>query len=123
MSFQRSLVIGALAGLLTVTGQGMAGAQGLTTGAISGRVTASSGEALGGAQVEIQNTATGFRVAVAAQDNGRYFVPGLAVGEYMRDQLPRSTLVVVDNVGHCPHLSAPSQSSAVMDEFLAKEGL
>jgi len=47
----------------------------------------------------------------------------LAVGEYMRDQLPRSTLVVVDNVGHCPHLSAPSQSSAVMDEFLAKEGL
>ncbi len=95
MSFQRSLVFGALVGLLTVAGQGRAEAQGLTTGAISGRVTTTSGEALGGAQVEIRNVATGFRAAVVAQDNGRYFVPGLAVGG--------PYTVTVRRIGHTPY--------------------
>jgi sigma-B regulation protein RsbQ len=43
----------------------------------------------------------------------------LAVGEYMHRVLPRSTLSVIDNVGHCPHLSSPSASSAAMESFLA----
>jgi sigma-B regulation protein RsbQ len=43
----------------------------------------------------------------------------LAVGEYMHRQLPDSTLRIIENVGHCPHLSAPSASVAAMDEFLA----
>ena len=42
-----------------------------------------------------------------------------AVGDYLHRELPNSMLRVVDNVGHCPHLSAPSQSSDAMDEFLA----
>lgn len=50
------------------------------------------------------------------------FIAPVAVGEYMHRQLPRSTLRVVENVGHCPHLSAPSASSAAMDEFLASIG-
>lgn len=41
------------------------------------------------------------------------------VGDYLHRELPNSMLRVVDNVGHCPHLSAPSQSSDAMDEFLA----
>jgi sigma-B regulation protein RsbQ len=46
----------------------------------------------------------------------------VAVGEYLEQQLPRSTLRVIDNVGHCPHLSSPSQCTGVTDEFLAAEG-
>ncbi len=43
----------------------------------------------------------------------------LSVGEYLHHVLPRSTLSVIDNVGHCPHLSAPCASSASMEEFLS----
>ncbi|WP_457427245.1 alpha/beta fold hydrolase [Roseateles sp. P5_E7] len=43
----------------------------------------------------------------------------VAVGEYMHRVLPKATLEVVDNVGHCPHLSAPSASAAAIDRFLA----
>jgi sigma-B regulation protein RsbQ len=43
-----------------------------------------------------------------------------AVGEYMRRVMPKAMLAVVDNVGHCPHLSAPSASAAAIDHFLAK---
>lgn len=47
----------------------------------------------------------------------------VAVGEYLHRTLPRSTLTIVENVGHCPHLSAPSASVAAMDAFLAAQGL
>lgn len=42
------------------------------------------------------------------------------VGAYMQRCMPNSILAVIDNVGHCPHLSAPSASSRVIDEFLAQ---
>jgi sigma-B regulation protein RsbQ len=41
------------------------------------------------------------------------------VGEYMRQRIPNCTLRVIDNVGHCPHLSAPSASAAAMEQFIA----
>jgi sigma-B regulation protein RsbQ len=41
-----------------------------------------------------------------------------SVGDYMHRVLPRSTLRVVDNVGHCPHLSEPSACADAMREFL-----
>jgi len=47
----------------------------------------------------------------------------LAVGEYMQRALPRGTLKVIRNVGHCPHLSEPGVSSGAIDEFLAEQGL
>lgn len=47
----------------------------------------------------------------------------VSVGEYMHRVLPRATLSIVQNVGHCPHLSAPSASTRAIDAFLAKEGL
>jgi sigma-B regulation protein RsbQ len=43
-----------------------------------------------------------------------------AVGDYLHRHLPRSTLHVIDNVGHCPHLSAPTESSRAIDAFLAQ---
>lgn len=42
----------------------------------------------------------------------------VSVGEYMHRTLPRSTLKVIENVGHCPHLSAPHASAVAMEEFL-----
>jgi sigma-B regulation protein RsbQ len=47
----------------------------------------------------------------------------LSVGDYLKRQLPRSTLRVIDNVGHCPHLSSPGQCVQAMDEFLLAESL
>jgi sigma-B regulation protein RsbQ len=40
------------------------------------------------------------------------------VGEYMHAQMPNSTLTLIDNVGHCPHMSAPGQSAAAIVAFL-----
>jgi sigma-B regulation protein RsbQ len=42
-----------------------------------------------------------------------------AVGEYMSRTIPHCTLKVIENVGHCPHLSAPSASVSAIEEFLA----
>ena len=47
----------------------------------------------------------------------------IAVGEYLHQTLPHSTWALIDNVGHCPHLSSPSLCSNAIDEFLAKESL
>lgn len=43
----------------------------------------------------------------------------LSVGEYMQRVLPRGTVRVVENIGHCPHLSAPSASTRAIEEFIA----
>ncbi|WP_144109420.1 alpha/beta fold hydrolase [Paraburkholderia sp. BCC1886] len=40
------------------------------------------------------------------------------VGEYLRRTIPGSTLQIIDNIGHCPHLSAPEASALAMNEFL-----
>ncbi|MEO6679911.1 MAG: alpha/beta hydrolase [Pseudomonas sp.] len=42
----------------------------------------------------------------------------VAVGEYLHAVLPNSTLSLVANVGHCPHMSAPSACSEAMVSFL-----
>jgi sigma-B regulation protein RsbQ len=41
-----------------------------------------------------------------------------AVGEYVHEQLPGSTFVLLDATGHCPNLSAPDEVVAAMDAFL-----
>lgn len=45
------------------------------------------------------------------------------VGEYLHRHLPRSTLAVIGNVGHCPHMSAPGASTDVINAFLSAQGL
>jgi sigma-B regulation protein RsbQ len=42
----------------------------------------------------------------------------MSVGRYMHAKLPVSTLAVIENVGHCPHLSSPSACTAAIDAFL-----
>ena len=42
------------------------------------------------------------------------------VGEWLHRHLAHSRLRVIDNVGHCPHLSAPTASSLAIDKFLAQ---
>jgi sigma-B regulation protein RsbQ len=41
-----------------------------------------------------------------------------AVGEYMLRMMPNATLKLIENTGHCPHLSAPSASRVAVEEFL-----
>ncbi|KQP49412.1 alpha/beta fold hydrolase [Pseudorhodoferax sp. Leaf274] len=41
-----------------------------------------------------------------------------AVGEYMRGAMPNATLQLIENTGHCPHLSAPGASRSAMEAFL-----
>ena len=43
----------------------------------------------------------------------------VSVGEYVRDTVPDATLVLLDATGHCPHLSAPEQTTAAIRAFLA----
>lgn len=43
-----------------------------------------------------------------------------AVGQYMHQALPNSKLEIIENIGHCPHLSAPEACKAALNEFLAE---
>lgn len=43
------------------------------------------------------------------------------VGEFIQHAIAGSKLVVIDNTGHCPHLSAPDASIAAMRAFLAEQ--
>lgn len=47
----------------------------------------------------------------------------VAVGKYLHAHLPHSTLSIIANVGHCPHLSSPGPSTEAIDAFLTAEGL
>jgi sigma-B regulation protein RsbQ len=42
----------------------------------------------------------------------------LPVGNYLRDALPGSTLRVMRATGHCPHMSHPDETIAVIREYL-----
>jgi len=40
------------------------------------------------------------------------------VGDYLKATLPNATLALIENVGHCPHLSNPTAIAAAMKTFL-----
>jgi sigma-B regulation protein RsbQ len=42
----------------------------------------------------------------------------MSAGEYVRDRLPDATFLVLDAVGHCPHLSAPAATTDAIATFL-----
>ncbi|MDQ3556162.1 MAG: TonB-dependent receptor [Gemmatimonadota bacterium] len=73
----RTLLCTVLLGLL---GAGAAGAQGVTTSAISGVVTDQQGQPVSGAQIVATNTSTGTEYRVATRGNGRYLLPGMQPG-------------------------------------------
>jgi sigma-B regulation protein RsbQ len=45
-----------------------------------------------------------------------------AVGEYVHRQTPGSTFRQMRATGHCPHMSAPEETIALMREFLGDQG-
>jgi sigma-B regulation protein RsbQ len=44
----------------------------------------------------------------------------LSVGDYLAGTLPNAELAIIENLGHCPHLSSPDAIVNAMREFLAK---
>jgi sigma-B regulation protein RsbQ len=40
------------------------------------------------------------------------------VGEYVQRHMPNAELVMLDATGHCPHMSAPEQTIAAIEDFL-----
>jgi sigma-B regulation protein RsbQ len=44
------------------------------------------------------------------------------VGDYLHRHLANSKLAVIDNIGHCPHISAPSASSDLINDYLLEIG-
>jgi len=42
----------------------------------------------------------------------------MTVGEYVRDHMPDASLVVLDAAGHCPNLSAPTETADAIDAFV-----
>ena len=47
----------------------------------------------------------------------------VSVGTYLHDHIPGSTLAVIENIGHYPHMSAPVESAAAMSAFLQRHAL
>jgi sigma-B regulation protein RsbQ len=43
----------------------------------------------------------------------------LEVGDYLHKNIPNSSLKVLEATGHCPHMSAPEETIAVIREYLA----
>jgi hypothetical protein len=72
-----ALLFAVLAGILAPAAMQ---AQGVTTSAISGRVTNAEGEPVSGAQIVAVNTATGTESRVVTRADGRYLLTGLQPG-------------------------------------------
>ncbi|WP_332878216.1 alpha/beta fold hydrolase [Massilia sp. S19_KUP03_FR1] len=47
----------------------------------------------------------------------------LGVGTYLHQHIANSTLAVIENIGHYPHMSAPLDSAAAMSAFLHQRAL
>ena len=46
-----------------------------------------------------------------------------SVGDFFEKTLPHGTVTIIDNIGHCPHLSVPGASARAMTDFLDASGL
>jgi sigma-B regulation protein RsbQ len=46
-------------------------------------------------------------------------IAGTAVGEYVHREVPGSELALLDATGHCPNLSAPEETIAAIEAYLA----
>ena len=83
MRFPRHLLASvALATFLAGSSSALAGAQGVTTGAIGGKITDESGAGIGGVNITAVNRANGFSSTVNSRADGRYLIPNLEVGTY-----------------------------------------
>lgn len=46
------------------------------------------------------------------------FIAPLGVGDYLQRVMPDCTLRIIDNIGHCPHMSAPDACIAAIEAFI-----
>src|SRR5438876_10605935 len=77
-----------------VLGSANLNAQGATA-AISGTVLDPTGAAIAGASIAVRNVGTAFSQTVVSNDQGRYLVPDLPIGEYeVQGSLPGFQTVV-----------------------------
>lgn len=51
------------------------------------------------------------------------FMAPLTVGTYLNEAIGHSTLKIIPNIGHCPHLSEPAATIDAVDAFLVQQGL
>jgi sigma-B regulation protein RsbQ len=71
---------------------------------------------LGDNRADVPKLATRSLVVQSSDD----LIAPRIVGEYMARTLPNATLRLVENIGHCPHLSAPGAIIETMREFLGQ---
>jgi len=48
------------------------------------------------------------------------FIAPCTVGQYMQKTLLHAELCIIENVGHCPHLSSPDASTSAIESYLKK---
>jgi outer membrane receptor for ferrienterochelin and colicin len=83
MRFPRHLLASvALAAFMAGSLTASVSAQGVTTGAIGGKVTDEQGAGVVGVQISAVNRANGFSSTVTSRADGRYLIPNLDVGTY-----------------------------------------
>jgi carboxypeptidase family protein len=128
-----SRALGAAA-VFSVFAAGSALAQGVTTGAIAGRVTDPQGQPVAEAAVQVTHRGTGFTTSVRTRSNGQYLVQGLEVGgpytvtvrgigfqPFSRDNvdvnLSEATRVDAQLVAQAVELSAVTVTGAVTADF------
>ena len=46
------------------------------------------------------------------------FIAPCTVGEYMKKTMSKAKMCIIDNVGHCPHLSSPNASIKAIQNYL-----
>jgi len=68
-------------------------------------------------RADLQHCTTPALILQSTQDP----VVPVAVGDYLHAHLPGSTLEVIENVGHYPHMSAPHDTAARIAAFLQRQ--
>lgn len=66
-------------------------------------------------RADVQGLTTPALILQSTED----IIAPLEVGHYLQQAMPNSTLYVLDNVGHCPHMSAADECGAAMRQFLS----
>lgn len=103
-------------------------AQGIVTGAISGRITDQNGQGVQGAQVQVVNTSTGFSRRTISQEGGRYAVQNLPVGGpytvtiTMLGMAPQTRSGLSVSLGQDIRVDAQLAAQAVAIEGITVEG-